>query len=395
MKGDKILIVGASILQMPAIKRAKEMGLTTAVADYNPNAVGIRFADEYYNCSTLDKDGMLNVVEKFCPDGIMTMATDLPMRTIAHVCMKKNLVGISEECALNCTDKIQMIRCFKENGVPSPNFEEITDLSDLQNKAEFLQFPAIMKPADNSGSRGVVLVHNIEDCLAQYDYVYECSHNGKILIEEYLSGPEVSVETFVVGGKAHVLQVTDKVTTGAPYFVELGHSQPSMLNQNIIEKITAVADSACRAVGLINGPAHLEMIITEGEPKMVEMGARMGGDCITSHLVPLSTGIDMTEQTIRYCLGLPVNFNEKLHMGSAVCFLTARAGRIKDIQGVERAYRIDGVKEVGFFKQVGEEVAEIHSSSDRIGYVIVQKKSAKDAIAACKKAASKIKIHIA
>lgn len=394
MANKKLLIVGASILQVPAIRKAKEMGLTVGVADYDPHAVGIQFADRYFNCSTLDKEGVLQAARKFRSDGIMTMATDMPMRTIAYVCANMNLRGISEECALNCTDKIQMIRRFRQNCVPCPKFEEVSGQTDLEVAVGLIGFPCIMKPADNSGSRGVVLCRGKEDCFSEYEYSAGASRNGKILIEEYMTGPEVSVEVFAENGNAHILQITDKITTGAPHFVELGHSQPTRLTDDVCAQIKAVAGSACKAVGLENGPAHLEMIVTETGPKMVEMGARMGGDCITSHLVPLSTGIDMTEQTIRYALGLPLDLEPKLKKASAVTFLTARTGIISEIKNIDLAYGIEGVKDIGFFKQAGDRSGEIKSSSDRIGFVVAQCDTVESAIAACRTAAEKIKIEV-
>lgn len=389
-----LLILGAGVLQLPAIKKAKELGMNVGVVDYDPNAIGIKRADRYFNCSTLDKEGALKASEDFNADGIMTMATDMPMRTLAYVCKDRNLVGISEDCAFNCTDKLQMITLFKENNVSSPRFYGIGSFDDLERAIEEIGFPCILKPTDNSGSRGVVLLESRENLSENYNYVKTSSRSGNALLEEYMVGPEVSVEVFAEQGEAHVLQITDKVTTGAPHFVELGHSQPSRLASGIKEQIVELAQRACNAVGLFAGPAHLEMIITESGPKMVEMGARMGGDCITSHLVPLSTGIDMTEQTIRYALGMPVNLRPKTNKASAVVFLTASSGKIVKIGNIKRAYRVEGIREIGFFKAVGDECGEINSSSDRIGYVISQAKTAQKAIKQCRRAAKRIKIQV-
>lgn len=394
IKNRKLLIIGASILQVPAIKKAKEMGLTVGVADFNPSAVGIQFADEYFNCSTLNKDGINKVVKEFSADGVMTMATDMPMRTISYVCKQNGLIGLTEQCALNCTDKIEMIKRFKSANVPSPNFSEVKSIEELESAVDKVGFPCILKPADNSGSRGVVLCRNKSDCILNYAYTVASSHNGKILVEEYMTGSEVSIEVFVENGITHILQITDKITTGAPHFVELGHSQPTRLENKICENIRVISQKACESVGLTDGPAHLEMIIDDGCPKMVEMGARMGGDCITSHLVPLSTGIDMTEQTIRYSLGLSLDLEPKYQKASAVVFLTTKQGKIKKIENVSEAYKVVGVTDIGFFKKVGDECTEINSSSDRVGFVVAQSTTAEKALEACNIAASKIRIDV-
>ena len=391
----KILIVGASILQLPAVRKAKEMGLEVAVADFNPHAIAIPYADHYFNCSTIDPEGMLAVARSYAPDGIMTMATDMPMRTIAYVCKMCGLPGISEECAFLCTDKIAMVQRFRDCGVPCPQFATIRSQEELEQKAKTFAYPCILKPSDSSGSRGVCLVNSMDEALERYAYVKAPSRDGQVLMEEYMRGPEVSVETFVVDGKAHVLQITDKRTTGAPHFVETGHSQPSKLPADVQTQIREVAQKACASVGLINGPAHLEMIVTQQGPKMVEMGARLGGDCITSHLVPLSTGISMVEQLIRQSMGLPVNLTPTLHCGSAIRFLSAsRPGVLQKICHADLSEHSDTIREIGWFKQIGDTVDDVHSSSDRLGYVIAQAESADAAMDSCCRACEKIKITI-
>lgn len=387
---QKLLIIGASILQVPAILKAKEMGLEVAVADYNPSAVGVALADKYFNASTIDKEAVLAVAREYRPDGIMTMATDMPMRTIAYVCGQMGLRAISEQCAVDCTDKTAMIRRFKQGGVPSPQFWEVKDQTDLDAIREELVFPCIMKPADNSGSRGVVLCHNFEELKSGYEYSVASSRGGEVLVEEYMTGDEVSVETFVVDGKAHVLQITDKLTTGAPHFVEMGHSQPTRLSRQAQESIKQVAQLAVTAVGIIDGPAHLEMMVKDNEARMIELGARMGGDCITSHLVPLSTGIDMTKQTILYALGQPVDLEPKLNQASAIKFIQAPIGELVSIGGVEEAKSVAHVQEVGFFKHIGDTIQDIRSSGDRLGYVIAQADTVQEALDACQIASEKI-----
>ncbi len=392
--GKKILIVGASILQVPAIQKAKEMGLEVAVADYNPNAVGISLADKYFNASTIDKEALLKVAQEYKPDGIATMATDMPMRAIAYVCEKTGLNGISQDCAFKCTDKVAMIKSFASNGVPSPMFWEISNIEQLvENKEKFI-FPCIMKPSDNSGSRGVVLCHSFEELNQNYEYAHSSSRDGVVLIEEYMTGDEVSVETFVVDGVANVLQITDKLTTGAPHFVEMGHSQPTKLSKQAQESIKDVAQKAVTAVGLTNGPAHLEMMVKNDNARMIEMGARMGGDCITSHLVPLSTGIDMTKQTILCALGEKVELEPKLSKTSVIKFIKGEIGTLEKIDGIEQAEKVENVKEIGFFKHIGDKIEDIHSSADRVGYVVAQADSMADAENACSQAMKNIKIEV-
>lgn len=389
----KILIIGASILQLPAIRKAKELGYYVGVVDYNPNAVGIVEADEYFNVSTIDEEGVSEVARSFHPDGIMTLATDMPMRAVAKACAVCGLPGISYDTAVKATDKGEMIKAFEAYGVehpwynivPSPDHFEIIDK---------YTYPCIMKPTDNAGSRGVVLCHSREELEAEYEYSHRESRGGAVIIEEYLQGPEFSIEVMVVDGEPHVLQVTDKLTSGAPHFVEMGHSQPSSQSQDVQEKIIDLAIRACKAVGLNIGPAHVEMILTKDGPKMVELGARMGGDCITTHLVPLSTGIDMVGSTIKLACGETINIEPKFLKGAAIRYFDTHKGTIKSIDGIEKAQNIPGVQEISIVHNVGETIGEIASSTDRVGFVIAQADTVEKAVKVCEMAMSEVKITI-
>lgn len=390
----KLLIIGASVLQLPGIIKAKEMGLHVGVVDYNPQAVGIAYADEYFNASTMDEEAVVKAAETFLPDGIMTLATDMPMRGVAKAAAKLGLPGISYETAVKATDKFEMIKAFKEHQVPSPWFFTVDSLEELKGLENELSFPCIMKPTDNAGSHGVVLAHSFEELLNSFDYSHDCSRHGKVIIEEYLQGDEVSVEVMVVEGKAHVLQITDKLTTGAPHFVEMGHSQPTRHPAAVADAIREVAAQACAAVGINEGPAHVEMMVTQRGPVMIELGARMGGDNITTGLVPLSTGIDMVKATIEVALGNRPDIAPTLHCGSAIRYFDLPYGTIKRISGVEEAQQLQGVKQIVFTKEVGEASAPIHCSNDRVGSVIAQAETAAAAVRICEKAMKMIQIEI-
>ena len=390
----KLLIIGASILQLPAIKKAKEMGFYVAVADYDPKAVGIEHADEYFNVSTIDIEGVREVAASFKPDGIMTLATDMPMRSIAAATNTCGLPGISMDTAIKSTDKGEMIKAFRENGVEHPWFYILKSKEDLENIIDNVTFPCISKPTDNSGSRGVMLINSKEELKASVEYSSSCGRGGSVIVEEYLSGNEVSVEIIVLSGTVHVLQVTDKITTGAPHFVETGHTQPSRLSEKDVEAIKDLAARAVKAVGIENGPAHVEIMLTKNGPRMIELGARMGGDCITTHLVPLSTGIDMIKAVIQISCGETPDLTPKFNKGSAIRFIDAKQGVIKEINGVEEALSVDGVKEVSLTKGIGDKLEGIKSSTDRVGFVIAQGENADNAADISEQAVTKISVEV-
>lgn len=390
----KLMIVGASVLQLPAILKAKEMGLYVGVADYNPQAIGIPYADEFFNASTMDEDAVLAAALKFKPDGIMTLATDMPMRGVAKVAEKLGLCGIPYDTAIKATDKYEMIKAFKAHNVACPWYYVVDSLGELKSLEKSLSYPCIMKPTDNAGSHGVVLARSFEDLLLSYEYSLASARQGKVIIEEYLQGDEVSVEVMVVDNKVNILQITDKLTTGAPYFVEMGHSQPSRHSIKVQQAITELASQACCAVGINKGPAHVEMMVTKRGPVMIELGARMGGDNITTALVPLSTGIDMVRATIDIALGNTPNISPCLNYGAAIRYIKAPEGIISSISGIDEAKQIPGSKDVIMTKSVGDRSTPIHCSNDRIGSVIAQAPTVDKAVSICEQMVERIRIEV-
>ncbi len=389
----KLLIVGASILQLPAIIKAKELGYYTIVADYDPNAIGIKYADEYHNVSTINEEGITNLALKIKPDGIITLATDMPMRAIAKATSALNLPGISYETAVKATDKGEMIKAFEAHNVEHPWFYIAQDATQFEEIIPKISYPCVMKPTDNAGSRGVCYIDNQQSLIEQYNYSKTNSRSGHVIIEEYMQGHEVSVEIIISHGVVNIIAVTDKLTSSKPYFVEIGHSQPSQLPEENLDKIKDLATRAVNAIGIDNSPAHVEIMLTKDGPKMVELGARLGGGCITTHLVPLSTGVDMIEAIIDLAIGKSPNITHKKQSGSALRHIIDVNGTIKSISGLEEASTIKGVTEVTMLKQIGDNVGYFKNGSDRIGYVIATGDSAEEAIFNSEYALSKITIN--
>lgn len=391
---SKLLIIGASVLQLPAIKKAKELGHYVAIVDLNPNAIGIPYADAFYNISTIDHEAICDLAKSIKPEGIMTLATDLPMRSVAAATTMLNLPGISFDTAIKATDKGEMIRAFKEHHIETPWFHILNNHKETEHIVSEIQFPCIVKPTDNSGSRGVMRVNCASDFANACNYSFAHSRSGQIIVEEFMTGREVSVEVIVFQGIAHIVAITDKITTGAPYFVEMGHTQPSTIDQESQLKIKNLAMRAVHAIGIENGAAHVEIMLTNDGPKMVEIGARLGGDCISTHLVPLSTGIDMVKAVIDISLGEMPDLNQPFQKGSAIRYFDQNKGVLESVSGVEEALGSNGIREITFTKTLQESVPEIKSSSDRIGFVIAQGKDAQEAIQNCHKAMEIIHIQI-
>lgn len=390
----KILILGASDFQLPAILKAKEMKLHVAVADMNPDAVGVSHADKYYCVSTIDQKGVVDAAIDYQANAIITLCTDMPMRALAYACETLGLPGLDCLSAIRATDKGAMIEAFDVAGVAHPRFKVIKNIQELNLNDIDLEFPLITKPTDNSGSRGIMLVETLEELENAIKYSSKNGRNGEVIVEEYMHGPEVSVELMVIDGVPHVLQVTDKLTTLAPHFVEIGHSEPSRLSKHDREAVAELACEAALAVGIENGAGHAEIILTRKGPKMVEIGARMGGGCITTHLVPLSTGIDMTRAMINIALGEKADIDQKYEKGAAIRFIIPPIGKVIAIDGEDEAKRIDGVQVVEIQCKVGQVLSELESGASRIGYVIAQAETPEMAVSICEEALKHIHIQV-
>ncbi len=393
-----IMILGASILQLPAIKKAKEMGLRVVAVDMNPEAVGFKEDDVIKEViSTIDIPNVVEAAKRNKVDGVMTLASDMPMRSVAAVAKEMGLVGISDDTALKATNKALMRQALYEHDVPVPRFYKVSNRDEYEKVTAEFRVPFIVKPADNSGSRGIFKISDLNDQQTikdAYDYSKASSRNGDVVVEEYMEGPEVSVETLTVDGECHVIQITDKLTTGAPHFVEMGHSQPTQLDAVTAENIREVAKAANKAIGIMHGPSHTEIIVTTEGPKIVELGARLGGDCITTHLVPLSTGVDMVECCIQIALGEKPDVETKFNKGAAIRYFQQHEGFIESIEGIDMARTSVGVQQISIIHGIGDRVTDVVDSSSRMGFVICQCPTVNEAIVTCEETLSKIKISI-
>lgn len=377
-----IFILGGSRLQIPAIKKAKEKGLYVYVLDYDPEAVGIQYADKFLEISTIDKDAVYQAALEYQPNYIITSTSDMPVRTVSWVNEKLGKPSdISYSGAICATDKVAMRKRMRECGVPVPEYHEVRNLNEFLDATKIMPERFILKPADNAASRGVVLVDksknpNLEE---SYAYTTQYSRSGAALVEEFMTGPEVSVESYTINGEPHIITITDKMVTELPFFVELGHTEPSRLTPEQQEDIRKLADAAIRAIGMQNGPNHTEIKVTPTGAKLVEIAARLGGDFIASRLVPLSTGVDMIECSFATLLGEEVQYKNTLACGSAIRFIQGEKGILSSVDGVETAQQMTGVQEVELYMKLGDHIKRPENSSDRVGHVITIGKDADEA----------------
>lgn len=358
-----LAIIGASYLQLPLVEKAREMGLYTLCFAWSQGAVCKGVADEFYPISVKEKDQILAICQEKHIDGICTIASDVAAPTVAYVAEKMGLVGNSYATAIRANDKSLMRQALSEAGIPCPRYQVVDSFGQLDLRS--LSFPVIVKPVDRSGSLGVSRVDDEAGLFPATNIALENSFRHLAIVEEYIEGREISVEFISSEGVHYPLQITDKVTTGSPHFVELAHHQPADLTEEWKARINELTTRALDALGVTDGASHSEYRITDdGQIYVMEIAARMGGDFIGSDLVFLSTGYDFLKGVISVALGAfeaPV-FGKKSHAG--IFFLCKETSGIYDLILEHRLpYIVRAVI-------TDEELHEVKSSADRSGYLI-------------------------
>lgn len=304
MTGDKkrIAIIGASYLQLPLIRKAKSMGLETHAFAWECGDIGEKEADYFHPISIIEKEQILEECRRLGISGICSIASDLAVITVNYVAEKMGLAGNGIDSSLITTNKYHMKKAFEAGNVPVARCLPVT--SDEIPDTSGFTYPIIVKPTDRSGSRGVTRLDSAADDLqGAVKRAIGQSFEKKALIEEYIFGDEYSVECISCNGDHHLLAVTKKYTTGDPNYIEKAHLEPAMTDAGTSEKIRCTVFSALDSIGVRNGASHSEIKINGDEIKVIEIGARMGGDMIGSDLVKLSSGYDFVKAVIDVCLG--------------------------------------------------------------------------------------------
>ena len=393
-----LLIVGGGVFQVPAIKIAKSMGLKVVVTDYNPEAEGMLLADYPIEVSTRNINLTVNMAKQFhraCPlDGVLTVGTDAS-QTVAAVADALNLPGIPFEVAERATDKIKMRQVLKNKNVPVPDFRPIWTLEECREAIKDLSLPLVIKPCDNMGARGVRKIEKLDELTLAFREAKEASISGKLILEEFMGGPELSLDALVFESNIHITGVADRIIERAPYFVEVGHTLPSTLPADQQTQAVEVFKQAIIALGIDIGAAKGDIKITPEGPKIVEIAARLSGGWMSAYTYPLATGVNLYKAAIQVALGeKPTDLTPKTSLVSAERSLLPPAGNILSIRGVEEARKIKGVKEIILMKEAGDMAEEPRSNLGKVGYVITIGKSREEAIRINNLARETIKIEI-
>ena len=305
----KLAVIGASHFQLPLIQKAQQMGCEVHAFAWECGDVGEKAADVFHPVSIVETNAIVDACKEVGIDGICTIASDLATVAVCTVADALGLVGNSIACMNVSTNKNLMRKAFASAGDPSPRSVLVhADEQDTFNPATYgLQYPLIVKPTDRSGSRGITKLETPYDADALQSALQaalEQSFAKEALVEEFATGDEFSVEGISWKGEHRILTITRKGTTGAPHFIETAHLQPCGLSDATQLVVREVVTKALDTLGVEYGASHSELkVASDGTVRIIEIGARMGGDCIGSHMVQLSTGIDYLGAVVDVALG--------------------------------------------------------------------------------------------
>lgn len=361
-----VLIFGVGPLQESIIARAKKMGLYTVGIDPCEDATCRDCVDAFEVVPGQDYEGHCAVIEKYGIDAIVTAATDKPLVMMARIAEKYGFPFYSVETAQWSTDKFQMKERFELGGVPHAQGRLISKVEE----AEGLVFPVIVKPRDNSGSRGVKLCRDKNELQISIDEALENTKLDTVLVEEFIEGPEYSIESLHHDGKSEVIQFTEKKTTEFPYNVELGHIQPANISDENKQKIREIIAKIGKVLNFENCPSHTELKVNDRGVFVIETSPRLGGDYITSTLTPLSTGVNLEDELLKISLGEAINPQPEAVQYSGVRFFAFKERSvIKHVPNDEFVKTWPHVVDFSFNLKKGDNVNQITSSLNRYGHL--------------------------
>lgn len=366
---EKIAVIGANEPLIPFYRQAKALGYEVIGIAIEKGAVCKRYCDNFYPVSFADKDAVVEVCRKEKVDGIISFSLESALPTVAYVASKLGLVSNSEESIKLTQSKFAQRQALENAGIPVPKYYLIENVADLSKVV--CRFPVIVKPVDSGGSQGICKVESKDKLTEAYNYAISFSRTSKAIIEEFVDGREFSVEYISHQGKHYFLQITDKVTSGAPRFVEMQHHQPADIPVSVWDRIKAMVEGALTALKIENSASHTEIKWNStDELFIIETGARMGGDYISSDLVRLSTGYDFVDGAIKLAIGKfeEPTFPKPMHSG--VYFYSKLALEVGEIIKNHEKW-----PEIVEWEYSDEPLMDVKSNADRRGYFLYQKEN--------------------
>jgi len=399
-----LLIISGGIEAADAAKRAREMGLHVVVSDIDPNAPGFAFAHDRLIADVYGPEETFAAAtryhrEKRQLDGVICVAADAPV-TAALIAEGLGLPGISVATAKLACDKLAMKARFKDAGVPVPWFAAVTSLTELRDALEERGTDLVIKPVDSRGSRGVQRLARVADFKAAFALAQRHSPTSRVMVEDYLAGPQVSTESIVCNGICHTPGFSDRnyelLDVHAPFFIENGGDLPSHLPRATQDKVKAVVARAAEALGVRNGTVKGDIVVHKGEPYVIELAARLSGGFFCTREIPLNTGVDFIGCAIRVALGenVPVSEMEPKRQQPVVQrYAFPKPGRVVDVRGAETAKKMPGIQDVIVTARPGDVIPPAGDKRPSAAMVLATGSSRNEALAAARAGLSAIEIE--
>lgn len=362
----RIAVFGAHRNVVCSYKQAKALGYYIIAIASPINDECRRYADRCYDVSFSDVERVYEICKNEKIDGITSFTLESALPYVTEVATLLGLVCNTRECIECIRTKYSQRQALKAAKIPTPGFCKVYE-DDIVNAQE-VHYPCIVKPIDGGGSQSIVKLDDDRGLEHAIAAAQSSSRTHGAIIEDYIDGREFSVEYLSCKGIHYFCQLTDKVTSGEPLFVEIAHHQPADVSNELLQRIKDMVEGALTALKIENSASHTEIKLnSKGELYIIEIGARMGGDLITERLVKLSTGIDFVDFTLRLACGDFISPQSIYHKYSGVYHLSALnpiIGKYVDNPSL--------CKEIIEAKRFLEEIPEVHSNADRAGYIIYQ-----------------------
>lgn len=389
---ETIMILGASYDQIPMIEKANEKGLHVISIDGDIDAPGFAIVDEHYCVDVMNSEKVLEIARKKQIDGITTMVSNLGMRTVAYVANEMNLPAIPVESANTATDKDEIKKTLKKGNVPVPGGIPCRYFEDAKEKAKELNFPFIVKPVDGTKGRGLVMVADEEKLEETIIYSLKFSPSKKLILEEWIEGPTVGAECLIVEGELVPILITDKYNTKPPNCVTIGLTTPSNLPEEVQERVKETAKGVAKALGLNTGAAHIDMVVDDGKPKVIDVGPRLASGPVIFDFAPNMMGVDMIGAIIDMALGktpdIKIRWNGKY--GAERYLPPTEKGCMYTINFPKSD------KKFAYFpyKELGVPVRKPRSDNDRMGCFSIEADSYQEASKEADRLLEKIQVDI-
>lgn len=398
-----VLFVGAGRHQRRAIVRAKELGLRVVAVDRNPEAPGLAEADAGEAIDFTDLDAVIELGRTHGVDGVLTVSADRAVPVVAAVAAELGLPGIGTETAHLMTNKIAMRRTFGDAGVAQPRFAAARDLQSARLALETVGLPAVLKPADSGGQRGIFYLESQDDLDAHLHVALAESPTEEAIVESFHDGLELNGIAIARKGEAFSLTLSDRLRPpGIGFGVGWIHVYPASIFADVLEEAERVAVHAVHALGLKDGIAFPQLIVSDdGSVRVVEVAARIPGGQMAD-LVRHAVGVDLVEVALRQALGEEVpdelvlpRFKQPL----AIRFLTAQpgplpTGKVRSIGPLEPVLAAEGVVQADTYLQVGETIRPVRLDGDRRGYVIATGETSVEALQRAEAAARLLQVEV-